>query len=174
MTSWWNVPIGLCCSKLSPLSSHIDKQVQIWCWKLQCSLVARLPVFVCLLFGGEELGYEATAVCMPTIYTTEHLLSTSCTSIFQLSFELKGLPSSNACCIFHPTESTDSSKEKVHGSFTTEVAVEFVKSQNEPPSHTPESDAPFDPNLQCEKCGRRYKEGQIQAYKKHTNECVGN
>ena len=80
----------------------------------------------------------------------------------------------NARCIFHPTESTDSSKEKVHGSFTTEVAVEYAKSQNEPPSHTPESDAPFDPNLQCEKCGCRYREGQIQNYKKHTNECVGN
>ena len=48
-----------------------------------------------------------------------------------------------------------------------EAAVEYVEIQKEPPSHTPESDAPFDDNLQCQKCGRKYREGQIQHFMKH-------
>ena len=90
------------------------------------------------------------------------------------SFSSSSAQNKIARYIFHPTESTDSSKENRHGSFTTEAAIEYVESQNEPPSHTPESDAPFDDNLQCLKCGRKYKEGQIQPFRKHMEKCQGN
>ena len=33
---------------------------------------------------------------------------------------------------------------------------------------------PYDPNLVCPKCGRQYREGEIQRLRRHINEfCIG-
>ncbi len=44
--------------------------------------------------------------------------------------------------------------------------------ENELMSVTEEGDqVPFDPNLVCFKCGRQFRLGEIQKYKKHVSSC---
>jgi len=66
---------------------------------------------------------------------------------------------------------TNSSQYSNYGSFDSQAAAEYVRKQNQPPNHTPDSDAPIDKNLKCPKCGHMYREGQIQHYRKHVAAC---
>ena len=52
--------------------------------------------------------------------------------------------------------------------------VLFVSELTQSPGKTPQdNEAPEDKNLMCPKCGRVYKIGQIQFFRKHCMKCRG-
>ena len=77
----------------------------------------------------------------------------------------------------HSTTTTEEVEDSNHvycGNLTKEIRQEYHEMMRRPTTKEVQEDKdsslPYDPNLVCHKCGRRYRIGEIQKFKRHINE----